>query len=108
MANLWIAETYVNEDEGVRYGESGPCETAYEDRGALYRSLKREYGAKVRKMYRDVKDGPPQHIGWCFTKRAEYEGRVRDGDPKTYLRTVWVEVLASDDVRTVRRSYATL
>ena len=80
---LWITETFENETKGYIFGESDGYETFTDDIGELYRDLRREYGGKVAKMYRD----PGRQVGWVFSKRLAYEDSA-----ETYVRNVWVEV----------------
>ena len=69
---LHIKETYVNETQGYRFGNSDWIETFTDDPGELYRALKAEYG-NARNMYRDRNGSPPVKVGWVFMGRANYE-----------------------------------
>ncbi len=91
---LWIQEEFVNETKGHRFS-SGPwvdsnCDTL----GELFRSLSREYGRCVSRMY--VGDGKP--VGWVFEKRCEYDDahRIQDKLARSYIRHVWVCVSAEN------------
>jgi hypothetical protein len=103
-----IRETYVNDTEGYRFGDSDWFEPWTEDRGKLFRSLQQEYGGCVSMMYRDVRRGreftafgvvvPARWkvitTGWVFRKRMRYED-ARPYWPKDkaeYVREVWVTV----------------
>jgi hypothetical protein len=91
---LQIRESYVNATRNVQFGETD-FQTAYtDDRGRLFRSLQKEYGRCISRMYRDTKDGAPIVVGWVFSKRMEYEDARRDWskDCRFYIREVWVEV----------------
>jgi hypothetical protein len=104
---MMIQETYVNRDTNTRYAESEPQRAFTDDLGKLYRSLRAEYGRCTGHIHVDQKDGEVKTIGWVFVKRVPYEGRVRDGEPRTYLREVWVTVYTKYEVqRTVEREYA--
>ena len=84
---LEIRETYINETRGHRIGETDWYEPFTDDMGALFRSLQREYGGCVSRVYRDVKGALPLTVGWVFNRRERYE----DDERATYLRAVWVE-----------------
>lgn len=100
--NLWVRETATgvdldedgNETErSYGLGDSGCYETFTADRGELYKSFlsgrfqdDERYG-RPSKMLIDVADGPPQQVGWTFTKKVKYTDCE-----KFYMRTVWVEV----------------
>ncbi len=83
---MHIRETYVNETEGYRHGQSPWMEAFTNDLGKLYRDLKSDYG-NARNMYRDQKNALPLKVGWVFTGRARYEDTG-----EAYTRSVWVEV----------------
>jgi len=83
---LMFRETFVNRNEDRRFGESGWQEVSL-SRGDLFRQSQSEYGRCIGPMYRDQKNGPPVEIGWVFEGRDRY-----DGERRTYLREVWVEV----------------
>ena len=78
----------TNEDnDGIRFSEWSeqladlwPTTT-----GELYRESVREYGRCTSKVYVDRDDGAPEHVGWFFVKREQY-----DGSSETYLRGAWV------------------
>lgn len=86
-----IHETYVNETEHVRFGESGWFEPFTGEAGKLFRDLQREYGRCVSSMYRDTRTATLK-VGWVFSKRMRYED-ARGNDPvhDFYTREVWVE-----------------
>ncbi len=86
MPNLWIQESYINETENYRFGDSEWFETDFGTVGNLYRFLKSKYG-NGSNMYADKSDGSTRKIGWVFTGRTKYE----DSD-ETYIRAVWVWV----------------
>ncbi len=89
---MLIRETFVNETEGYRFGESDPCEPWTDDIGRLFLDMQREYGRCTGKVYVDpAEGGPPIAVGWVFEKRMRYEdARGHDPDRDYYKRTVWV------------------
>lgn len=110
---LYISETFINQTEGYRFGESGVYETYFEDDeiGKLFRSLQQEYGRCTSKVYIDTDEGTKQ-IGWVFEKRMEYEdSRPRYDDygrrqkPDTYIREVWVTVHEAPPTKTTEYHY---
>lgn len=88
MGKIWAEEEYVNETEGYSFGNSGVFETFADTPGELFRSLQREYGKCISKMYRDVGD-KVKTCGWVFQSRQKYEDSRRN-PTKTYIREVWV------------------
>lgn len=84
---LFIKETYVNDTANAIFGDSmGWFEAFTDDIGTLFRDLQKEYG-KASKMYRDLKDGGAEQIGWVFSKKMKY-----DDTKEFYIRSVWVEL----------------
>lgn len=81
---LWIQEEFVNATKGTRYGSSEVYETGHDERGSLYRSLVREHGRCVGRIYIDKTDGRVVSIGWVFHKRKQY-----DDCAKTFLAETW-------------------
>lgn len=82
---LFVQEYYINRTEGYRFGESDVYETWTGDVGKLYRSLQREYGRCIGKVY--YREGGPLAVGWVFLQRLAYED-----SSETYLRETWVTV----------------
>jgi hypothetical protein len=86
-----MKETYVNQTEGYQFGESEWFKPFTDDLGQLYRSLVKEYGRCISKVYVDQLQVNGRmtavHVGWCFLKRMKYEDAK-----ETYLREVWVHV----------------
>jgi len=86
---MLIREEYVNATEGHRFGDSGePYATFTDDIGKLFRSLQRENGRCVSKVYIDTKSAGTVQVGWVFQKREAYE-RCR-GKQAYYIRETWV------------------
>ena len=78
---LVIKETYINETKGWIIGESGFYPPFTDDRGELFRSIQKECGRCISKVYVDDIDGNAHPIGWVFEKRKKYS----DSDD-TYLQ----------------------
>lgn len=99
--SLYIQEEHINADQNVIYGSVEPYETSFDEVGPLFRSLRKEWGACVSKVYRSTLEGDDIPIGWVFQKRVPYEGRIRYDDYGkqipwgTYLREVWITVHAA-------------
>ena len=84
-----IRESFVNATKGYRYGDDGWYKPFTDNLGELYRSLQREYGRCIGRVYIDMRaDGKagPVPVGWVFVQRRSY-----DDSPETYLRETWVE-----------------
>ena len=97
---MLIEETFINQTKGYRFGESGPIESGIDDIGELFRSLQREYGRCVSKVYVDKDGGPgPIPVGWVFEKLMPYE----DDSTDFYTREVWVTCLERADEVTRKR-----
>lgn len=96
---LWIKETFVNATANHMIGIDPWYETRYSDRGALFRSLQKEYGRAVA-MHSDVPgqgfigSHTASNVGWVFTKRMRYEDARGNGPDDHYIREVWVSVRA--------------
>lgn len=86
---LEISETFTGEDlktgRGWRSDSSGWYEPYTEDLGRLYKSLRKEYGRCVSRVYIDTPDGQPDAIGWVFAKKVQYTD-----SPDYYNQEVWV------------------
>jgi hypothetical protein len=85
--NLMINESWVNATKGWRLGESGVYETYTDKVFDLFRSMQKEYGRCISKMYVDEKNGNVRHIGWVFQKRKQYEDCK-----ETYVQETWISV----------------
>ena len=96
---LYVQESFVNATEGYRFGDSDVYETFTDDPGELYRTMQREYGRCISKIYVG-RPGGPIAVGWVFVKRNKYE----DSD-ETYLREVWVTVHDAPDTIKRERHY---
>jgi hypothetical protein len=100
MSNLYVQETFVNKTEGYQFGESDVYESGYDDKGKLYRALRRKYGRCVSRVYVDSSQGA-KSIGWVFVKRDKYDDT---GD--SYLREVWVTLHDAPPTKTIEYHYA--
>ena len=83
----WTEVREVGEGSLQAYGlgESGWYEPFTEDLGKLFKSLMKEFGRCVSKIYQDAPDGVDDPVGWVFQKRAKY-----DDCNQTYLQETWV------------------
>jgi hypothetical protein len=99
-----MRETYVNATENYQFGETEWYEPFTDDRGKLFRSLQKEYGAG-RKMFVDRplpdaahspapavpiserRRASEEQCGWIFSHQDKYEDTGA-----YYTREVWVEL----------------
>lgn len=86
MLNLFIRESYINVDNNSRYGDSDWYESSCISTSELYRTLVKDFGRCVSKVYID-KDGKSIQVGWIFQKRCKY-----DDCKDTFIREVWIDV----------------
>jgi len=97
MNNLWINETWINATEkNICCGDSDPYETFTDNTRILFKSLQKEYGKCISKMYIDKKDGPTIQAGWVFEKLQKY-----DDCNEKYLAQTWVTVYKSEPIKSV-------
>ena len=94
MSNLFIKETWVDRTQNFLCGDSGVYETSTDNKGELFRSLQREHGKCVGKMYID-KNGEAYQCGWIFEKIRKYE----DTHEK-YIAETWVSLHDAEDTIT--------
>jgi hypothetical protein len=89
MNTLLLRTVRVNVTEGHRwYDEREELDGSWaEDRGELYRFGVREYGRCAGKVYADMKEGPPVHVGYMFVKRERY-----DDSGESYLCETWLSL----------------
>ncbi len=93
---MYLKENYIqypkcDTEKGYRAGESGPYEAFTEDVKRLFRSLSKEYGRCVSRVYID-ENGESKPIGWVFQKRKKYE----DVD-EYYILETWVTLHEKPD-----------
>lgn len=88
---MLIRETYLNKDRDMIFGETGWYEPYTIDKGKLFRSLQKEYGRCVSKVYLDELQVNGMMVaiphGWVFQKKDKYEDTG-----ERYMREVWVSV----------------
>lgn len=95
-----VLEECINADRGyIIHSDKRSVRAA--SIGELFRTMSREHGRCISKLFWDRPDGSAQHVGWAFQKRDRYKNT---GEP--YLRETWVAVLARPDERI--RHYADL
>lgn len=107
MENLFAHESWVeiinNSDDElerrVGLGESDVYETFTDDRGELYRAMRKQFGRCTSKVYHGETD--PKEIGWIFVKRQKYQD-----SRETYLQETWVTVHTKLPTRTIKYHYA--
>lgn len=102
--NIWIEETFINKDKGYRFGDSGVYESFTDDKGKLFKSLQKEYGRCVSRVYVDQKEGPPKQIGWVFEKKMQYEDARNNKPESFYMREVWVSLYTGPETVTKTRA----
>jgi len=98
--NIFIQESWIDATRNMNIGESDVCETFTDNVGELYRSLMKEHGRCIGRVYIDDKEGKVKSIGWVFQKRKKYE----DCD-ETFLAETWVTLHDSKPKRTVEYKY---
>lgn len=102
---LYVSEVFINGTKGYQFGESGIYEAYTDDIGKLFRSMQKEYGRCIGKVYIDTKDEKAHTIGWVFSKRMKYED-ARDNSPDSfYTREVWVTLHEKPDTITRTRHF---
>lgn len=93
MSNIWIEESFVNRTKGYRIHDSEIHDSDEDNVGRLYKSLSREYGRCVSKVFVD-RQGKTKAVGWVFEKKMRYDD-ARGNDPDDYyVREVWVTCYA--------------
>jgi hypothetical protein len=94
-----IRETYVNATKGHCFGERVCRDPPSPDPGELFRACRSEYGRCASRIYVDADEGP-KACGWVFQRRERHED-----SEGTYLREVWVDLLAEPDTVVRHRLY---
>lgn len=88
MDNIVMKESWVNATKGYRLGDSDWYEAFTDDEGELFRSMQKEYGRCIGKVYIDMpKDSDSLPVGWVFLKKEKYT----DVD-EHYLKETWIEM----------------
>jgi hypothetical protein len=94
---LLMREVHVDADKDWRLHETPYYRPFTEDRGTLFRSLQREFGRCISKVYAETADGD-RPIGWMFQKKEQYTDTGRYGRPaQYYTHEVWVMLAEVDD-----------
>ena len=116
MSNLFIETVSVNLTKGYRINDPEFVETRFDNKPDLYRSLIKEYGGHVRKMYTELGNNKRVQIGWIFTKRETYTDvklprsirrlSKRELDEYTFLCETWVSVHTEKPTTRVIQHYA--
>ena len=90
MENIVMKESWVNATEGHRMGDSDWYESYTDNEGELFRSLQKEYGRCVSKVYIDQPNESlnPLPVGWVFQKKVEYS----DVQGQYFVRETWIEL----------------
>lgn len=76
-------------------------ESAFENKGDLYRSCLKEYGRCTGKLYIDDSNDKPKQIGWCFSKREKYSD-----SNESFLMETFISIHKDYPVTTVKYHYA--
>ena len=90
---LQVTERHIYEHEdGSRYSGGMPDKfTPFtEDIGELFRSYRSENGRCTGKVYIDTPDGTPDHIGWVFEKKRQFDDYSPGDKERFYLDETWV------------------
>lgn len=112
MSNLFIEVVYTNETKHYRISDPEFVETRFSNKSELYRSLVKEYGKCVSKVYID--DGV--QIGWVFERRVKYDD-VRSSkafkhmskierDNCSFICSTWVSVHMAKPMVTTQNYFA--
>ena len=94
--NLWINEVGINRDKDYCIYETEPYETAFTDKGKLFKACCKEFGKCISKVYID-QDDKAVPVGWVFEKSQKYQ----DTNEK-YIQETWITVFKSEPVKEVR------
>ena len=102
---IFVQESWINRTEGYSCGDSGVYETRDNigEEGNLYRSMVKEHGRCISRVYIDGPNGEAKPIGWVFLKRRKYEDTE-----ETYLAETWVTLHNGKEKRTVEYDYREL
>jgi len=61
-----------------------------EDHGELFRSYQKTNGGCTGKVYIDTPDGTPDHIGWVFEKKRQFDDWSPGDKERYYKDETWV------------------
>lgn len=90
MIKMLIQEAWIDKTDNCLVGESGLYEPYTDNIKQLFKTLMKEYGRCVSKVYVD-KGNKTIAIGWVFEKRRKY-----DDSNDTYLQETWVTLHESE------------
>lgn len=97
---MLISIDCVDRNQNCRFGDTEPFEPVFSDNvSRLFRSLQKEYGRCISKMYVDRKDKTAA-IGWVFLKKDKYED-----SNETYLKETWVTLHDEEPEKTIQYHY---
>jgi len=112
MSNLYINVSQTNETKHYRINDDEFQETRFDDKSELYRSLVKEYGRCVSKMY----IGEGQQVGWVFEKRVKYDDvrsskslkhmTEQERDRCSFIMATWISVHTQKPTVTTVEHYA--
>jgi hypothetical protein len=100
---MLIQETWTNKTEGYQCGRSDLYEPFTDNIKRLFRSLMKEYGRCVSKVYVDNPDGFAKAIGWVFEKRMKY-----DDCNEYFIQHTWVTLHKDKPTKTIQYHYLEL
>jgi hypothetical protein len=99
---MYAEETWINETEDCKVGNSGLYETFTDNIKRLFTAYQSQFGRCLGRMYETIK-GVDTAIGWVFEKREQYT------DCKEYYtQQTWVTLHNSKPVTTVKCDYKVL
>jgi hypothetical protein len=101
--NIFIQESFVDLIQNCRTGESEVYETFTDNTGELFRSLRKEYGRCISRVYRDGPDGSAIPFGWVFKKSRRY-----NDSRETFTQEVWVTLHQAPPTKTIEYHYLDL
>jgi hypothetical protein len=104
MDNLWIQESMTNEDEGYRIHDTDVYETHHNNIKDLFKSLQKEYGRCMGKIFVDRYDGllgdTAVQVGWIFEKKVKY-----DDTDAYFTQATWVAVHTKEPEHITKNHY---
>lgn len=92
-------ESWVNNTENYRCGDSGYYEPFTDNLKILFRNYQREYGRCISKIYIDTPEGA-KAIGWVFRKRAKYTDCNEH-----YILETWITLHEAQPEKSVKYNY---
>ena len=100
MNTYKILTTGVNSTRGhLIYEDPQPREYIEENLGALFRTLRKEYGRCISKVYWD-RTGRAVATGWVFVRRQQYTDTR-----ESYLHETWCEIVKPVEVMVPATKY---